>query len=160
MPEQSHKNIQERIYSMFAEVARTIGYSPIHGRIIGALLVNGGEMSLQETSRETGYSISMVSLSLDLLEAMSIIRKTKKPGDRNLYISLQDDLLGMLKNVIVMRIKKSIDAVMEDFRNSQDEIERLPSGKRDKVRNSIDILEGEIKRLEKYVDILSRTRLP
>ena len=62
------KSVQERIYSTFGEVASSIGYSPIHGRIIGALLVNGGELSLQAVARETGYSLSMVSLSLDLLE--------------------------------------------------------------------------------------------
>jgi DNA-binding transcriptional regulator GbsR (MarR family) len=152
--------IQERIYSTFAEVARTIGYSPIHGRIIGALLVNRGELSLQTLARETGYSISMVSLSLDLLEIMGIVRKSRKPGDRNLYISLQGDILETLKNAIVMRISKSIDTIMKDFRNSRDELGGLPPKERKKVKDSIRILEGEIKRLESYVDMLSRIELP
>ena len=154
------KSVQERIYSTFGEVASTIGYSPIHGRIIGALLVNGGEMSLQAVARETGYSLSMVSLSLDLLEIMGIIRKSRKPGDRNLYISLQGDLLETLKNAIAMKIRKSIDSTLSDFRNSQDEIDNLPAGEREKIRKSIAILEKEIKRLESYVEILSKTRLP
>lgn len=154
------KAIQERIYSAFAEVARTIGYSPIHGKIIGALLVNGGELSLQAVARETSYSISMVSLSLDLLELMGIIRKSRKPGDRNLYISLQGDLLETLKDAIVMRIRKSIDTIMEDFRNSRDEIRSLPPEESEKVRASIRILEGEIRRLESYVGMLSSARLP
>ncbi len=154
------KSVQERIYSTFGEVAGTIGYSPIHGRIIGALLVNGGELSLQEVARETGYSLSMISLSLDLLEMMGIIRKSRKPGDRNLYISLQGDLLEVLKNAIAMKIRKSIDSTLSDFRSSQDEIERLPPREREKVRKSVAILEKEIKRLESYIDILSKTRLP
>ena len=154
------KSVQERIYSTFGEVAGTIGYSPIHGRIIGALLVNGGEMSLQAVARETGYSLSMVSLSLDLLDMMGIIRKSRKPGDRNLYISLQGDLIETLKNAIAIRIRKSIDSTLSDFRSSRGEIDRLPPREREKVRKSIAILEKEIKRLESYVEILSRTRLP
>jgi DNA-binding transcriptional regulator GbsR (MarR family) len=154
------KSVQERIYSTFGEVARSIGYSPIHGRIIGALLVNGGEMSLQAVARETGYSLSMVSLSLDLLELMGVIRKSRRPGDRNLYISLQGDLLETLKNAMAMRIRKSIDSTLEDFRDSHDEIGRLPPMEREKVRKSIAILEKEIKRLERYINILSKTRLP
>ena len=154
------KSIQERIYSTFGEVAGTIGYSPIHGRIIGALLVNGGELSLQAVARETGYSLSMISLSLDLLEVMGVIKKSRKPGDRNLYISLQGDLLETLKNAIAMKIRKSIDSTLSDFSNSHDEIERLPPRERGKVKKSISILEKEIKRLESYVEILSKTRLP
>ncbi len=155
-----HKTIQKRIYSTFGEVARTIGYSPIHGKIMGALLVNGGEMSLQEMSRETGYSISMISLSLDLLELMGVIKKSRRHGDRNLYISLQGDLLDTLKNAIVIKIRKSINSTLADFKSSQSEIEHLPPKEREKVRKSVRILEGEIKRLERYVSILSRTRLP
>jgi DNA-binding transcriptional regulator GbsR (MarR family) len=160
MPETDNKTIQERIYSTFAEVARSIGYSPIHGKIIGALLVNGGEMSLQKLSRETGYSLSMVSLSLDLLEVMGVVKKSRKPGDRNLYISLEGDLLETLKNAIVMRIRKSVDATLEDFRNSRGETEGLPPEERKRVRKSIRILESEIRRLERYVGMLSRTKLP
>ena len=154
------KSIQERIYSTFGEVARSIGYSPIHGKIIAALTVNGGEMSLQEMARETGYSISMISLSLDLLEMMGVIRKSRKPGDRNLYISLQGDLLETLKNAVVMRIRKSIDATLNDFKNSKSEIDASPPEEREMIKRSISILESEIKRLERYVDMLSSTRLP
>jgi DNA-binding transcriptional regulator GbsR (MarR family) len=154
------KSIQEKIYSTFGEVAQSIGYSSIHGRIIGALLVNGGEMSLQELARETGYSISMVSLSLDLLEVMGVVRKSRRPGDRNLYISLQGDLLETLKNAIALRIRKSINTTLEDFNSRRDEIEGLPIKEREKLKKSIRILETEIKRLERYVNILSRTRLP
>lgn len=155
-----YRPIQERIYATFAEVARTIGYSPIHGKILGALTVNGGEISLQELARETGYSISMVSLSLDLLDVMGVIRKLRRTGDRNLYISLQGDILETLKNAITMRLKKSIDATLDDFRSSKKEIEGLPANEREKIKKSITILETEIKRLERYVNILSRTRLP
>jgi DNA-binding transcriptional regulator GbsR (MarR family) len=154
------KPVQERIYSTFGEVAKTIGYSPIHGKIIAALAVNDREMPLQELARETGYSISMISLSLDLLEVMGVIRKFRKRGDRNLFISLQGDLLDTLKNAIVMRIRKSINDTLADFGDSREEIESLPPGERKKVKKSIAILEKEIRRLERYVNILSEARLP
>lgn len=152
--------VQEKIYSTFGEVARTIGYSPIHGKIIGALLVNSGEMSLQGLARETGYSISMISISLDMLEVMGVIRKSRRTGDRNLYITLQGDLLETLRQAIVMRIGKSIEATLEDFRQSRQEIEGLPQKERNQLMKSIGILEREIKRLERYIEMLSSTKLP
>ena len=72
------KEIEEKILDRFAEVASSIGYSPLHGKIIGVLIVRGKPMSLQEVAKATGYSSSMVSLSLDLLELLGIIKKGKK----------------------------------------------------------------------------------
>lgn len=149
-----------KVYSTFGEVAKTLGYSPIHGKIIAALVANDREMSLQGLARETGYSISMVSLSLDLLEVMGVVRKSRKPGDRNLYITLQGDLLMTLKNAIVMRLSKSISSTMEDFRDSKSRLQGIPPEERKKARVIISTLEREVKRLERYVSILSNANLP
>lgn len=155
-----HTNLEEKIYSTFAEVASTLGYSPVHGKIIGALLVRGPELSLKDLAAETGYSVSMISLSLDLLELLGVIKKVRKPGDRNLYIMLQGDLLGALKNAIAMRVQKSINSTLLDFERSRSELKSLPEGERKKMKETLDVLEREIKRLEKYMSLLSGIRLP
>jgi DNA-binding transcriptional regulator GbsR (MarR family) len=154
------KVLEEKIYSTFSDVASSIGYSPLHGRIIGVLLVEGGEMSLQELARKTGYSASMISLSLDLLELLGVIKKLKKTGDRNLYITLQGDLLECLKNAIILRVSKSIDSTLSDFGKSRTDLKRLGSDERRKMLKTLNVLEGEIKRLERYVKLLSGIRLP
>jgi DNA-binding transcriptional regulator GbsR (MarR family) len=160
MDDPSGGPVLERVYSTFGEVAKTLGYSPIHGKIIAALVANNREMSLQALARETGYSISMVSLSLDLLEVMGIIRKTRRPGDRNLYIALHGDLLMTLKDAIVMRLSKSISSTMDDFRESRARLSSMPPADRKKAELLISTLEREVKRLERYVSILSEAKLP
>ncbi len=152
--------LEEKIYSTFAEVASSIGYSPLHGRIIAALLVNRRELSLQGLARETGYSASMISLSLDLLEILGVVKKVKKTGDRNLYISLQGDLLEALKNAIVLRVKKSIDFTLQDFSKSRAQTGNLTPPEKKRVEETIGILEREIKRLDRYVSLLSGIKLP
>jgi len=152
--------IEEKIYSTFAEVASTLGYSPVHGKIIGALLVRGKELSLKDLAAETGYSVSMISLSLDLLELLGVIKKTRKSGDRNLYIILQGDLLRSLKNAIVMRIQKSIRSTLADFDKSREDLESLPLDERKNLEETLGILENEIKRLERYIRLLSGINLP
>lgn len=152
--------IEEKVYSTFAEVAGTLGYSPVHGKIIGALLVRGPELSLKDLAEETGYSVSMISLSLDLLELLGVIKKVKKPGDRNLYVSLQGDLLGALKNAITIRVQKSITSTLSDFEKSREELKSLSPAERKRMEKTLEILEKEIKRLERYMNLLSRIRLP
>jgi DNA-binding transcriptional regulator GbsR (MarR family) len=154
------KAIEEKIYSTFSGIASSIGYSPLHGRIIGVLLVQGREVSLQELARETGYSVSMISLSLDLLELLGVIKRVKKTGDRNLYIVLQGDLLECLKNAIILRVKKSIDSTLLDFGERRKGLKKLRGEEKRKMLRTLDVLERETKRLEKYVRLLSGTRLP
>ncbi len=142
----------KRILDIFADVAGSIGYSPLHGKIIGVLLVKGKTMSLQELAKETGYSTSMVSLSLDLLEVLGVIKKIKKTADRKLYIDLSGDLLECLKRAFVMRLERSIALSLTEF-------EKLRKHARGDTK-ALGILENEIKRLDKYVKLLSRISLP
>ena len=154
------KTIKDKIYSTFSSIASSIGYSPVHGKIIAVLLVNGGEASLQDLAKETRYSPSMVSLSLDLLEVLGIVRKRRKTGDRNLYIVLQSDLLECLKNAVVIKVKKSIKESLAEFEENKKEILKLSGTERERLSKTIEILEKEIRRLEKYIDILSNIKLP
>ncbi|MBU0898557.1 MAG: hypothetical protein KKB03_04630 [Nanoarchaeota archaeon] len=156
------KEIEERIYSTFSEVASSIGYSPLHGKIIGVLLVKSEPTSLQDLAKETGYSASMISLSIDFLEVLGVVKKVKKTGDRKLYLSLHGDLLEALKTAIVLRTSKSIKTSLTGFEEAKKDLKDISSTGKDKERivNTIDVLEKEIKRLDKYMNILSKIRLP
>jgi DNA-binding transcriptional regulator GbsR (MarR family) len=154
------KNLEEKIYSTFSEVASSIGYSPLHGRIIGVLLVKGRALSLKELAKETGYSTSMISLSLDLLEVLGVIKKVKKTADRQLYITLQGDLLEILKNAIVTKVTKSVSNTLADFQESRADLKSLPSEQRKETERTLDVLEKEIKRLDRYIRLLEKMRLP
>ena len=152
--------LEERIFSIFSELASTLGYSPIHGKIIGALLVEGKPVSMQELARKTRYSTGMISLSLDLLEVLGVIKKIKKTGDRKLYVKLYGDLLEILKNAVIIKVKKGIVESLRDLEENKKEAMKLGGAERKNVENTIKILEKEIKRLERYINLLSDIRLP
>jgi len=153
------KEIEKEIYSNFAEIASTIGYSEIHGRIIGALLVKGRPISLQELSKEIGYSFSTVSPSLDLLEMLGMIKKVKKAGDRNLYVKLEGDLLDGLKNALTIKIQKIVTDSLDRFQLYHKELKKSKNGEKKEVIRTLKVLEKEIKRVNKYIKILSKVRL-
>jgi len=149
------KDLENKILGIFAEVAGSIGYSPLHGKIIGVLLVKDRQMSLQDIAKETGYSTSMVSLSLDLLDVLDVIKKVKKTGDRKLYIELSGDLLECLKKAFVMRLERSISSSLAEFENLKKTVKTDTS-----ASQTLEVLEKEIKRLETYINLLSKIRLP
>lgn len=144
---------EARIHSLFASLTSSLGYSEIHGHIIGSLLVEGRPLSLDELAKKTGYSLASVSLSLDLLEFFGVIKKFRIKGNRKIYIKIDGDLLNVLKTLLLMKIQKNI-------KNTFSEFEKYKNTSDKKVLRTIEIMEKEIKRLEKYVNELSKVEIP
>jgi DNA-binding transcriptional regulator GbsR (MarR family) len=156
----SGKSVGEGVLSIFSELAGMLGYSPIHGRIIGALLAETKPVSLEELARRTSYSTGMISLSLDLLEVLGAIKRVKKPGDRRLYVQLEGDLLTILKRAVTTRVKQGVEGSLRDLKEKRREVEKLQGKDKEYLLKTLDILERDIRRLEKYVNLLSGIRLP
>ncbi len=156
----SEKQLEKKIMSNFAAVAETIGYSPLHGKIIGVLLIRDKPISLQDLAKETGYSSSMISLSLDFLEVMEVVKKVKKAGDRKLYVRLNGDLLDILKKAVVVRVKKTLADSLKEFDESREHLEGLDKDEQKRIKRIIDVLEKEIKRLDYYINMLAQIKLP
>jgi len=153
-------DIENKIYSTFAEVASAIGYSPLHGKIIGVLLVKGGPVTLNDLAKLTGYSTGMVSLSLDLLEVLGVIKKIKKESDRKLYVELCGDLLECLKRAIVIKVEKSIGNSLVDFEGAEKELGKLEGEEAEQAKKTLKILRAQLERLNRYIKLLSAIKLP
>ena len=156
----TEKQLERQILDNFAAVAETIGYSPLHGKIIGVLLIKDKPISLNELAKETGYSASMISLSLDFLEVMEVVKKVKKTGDRKLYVKLNGDLLNILKKAIVTRVKKTLSESLVEFGEDRSRLDDLNPEERKRIKKTLDTLETEIKRLDYYVNMLTQIELP
>jgi len=144
--------LEEKIYSTFASISSSIGYSEVHGRIMAALLVSGKQLSLSELSKKTGYSLAAVSLSLDLLELVGIVKKFKNPKDKKLYVRLEGDVLEGLRNALMLKLKKELASTLSELENYN---------KADPMtRYSVYKLKKEMKRFEKYIDKLAAVKVP
>lgn len=153
------EDIEKEIYSSFASIASTIGYSEIHGRIIAALMVSDKRLSLQELANKTGYSISTISLSLDLLEFFGMIKKVKDVGDRKLYVVLHGDLLEGLKKAFAVKVQKSITDSLNRFEEYRKNLKSSKDTNKKKVMNVLNILEDEIRKLDGYINLLSKMKI-
>jgi DNA-binding transcriptional regulator GbsR (MarR family) len=158
---EGEKSLEAEILSVFSDLAGSIGYSPIHGKIIGALLVEGEPLSLKELAQRTDYSPGMVSLSLDLLEVMGVIKKVRKHGDRKLYIKLEGDLLEVLKNAVAIKVKKGVEGSLADIVEKRKKVSAMKDGpEKARLGKTLDAFERDLRRLGRYVDMLSGIRLP
>ncbi len=140
---------EDKIHSTFAAVATSLGYSEVHGRIISALMVADKPLSMDELKQKTGYSPASLSLSLDLLEVIGIIRKSKG-NDRKLYARLEGDLIEGLRDAMMIKIQKEINSTLLE----------LQELKGPKTKKSVAIVEKEVHRLKEYVNRLSKVDVP
>ncbi|MDD5163136.1 MAG: hypothetical protein PHD95_02930 [Candidatus ainarchaeum sp.] len=163
MGENSDKvaEIEKQIFSSFAAVAKTIGYSDLHGKIIAALTVENKPVSLQELAKKLGYSPAMLSLSIDFLEVLGVVKRIKKTGDRQLYVTFQGNLLDCLRKAILFKADQSISESMIAFEQQKKDLQQInDSPEKGKVLRALNILQKEINRLQKYLKILSKIKLP
>ena len=72
----------------------------------------------------------------------------KKPKDKKLYVELQGDLLDCLRKVVLFKTKKNVETTLEEFK------------KHSASNSSIKVLEKELLRLKKYIELLSKVKLP
>jgi len=147
-------NMEQEIFSTFAQVTASLGYSEIHGRILGALMVAGKPLSLTELAHKIGVSVPTISLSLDLLETLGTAKRIKKPGDRNLYVQITGDLIDGLRTAFLTKVDKSIDNTLSRFA-----VYRRQTRGKNGVLRTIDTLEKEARRLKRYIDILKKAPL-
>jgi DNA-binding transcriptional regulator GbsR (MarR family) len=151
---------KSKIYSTFANIANSLGYSEVYGRTIACLLTHDGPVPLSEVAKETGYSSSMVSLSIDFLETVGMVKRVKKPGDRKLYLQSAGSLLDGLKRAILVRIEKNVLSSLQEFDEYKKELKKLSGEESKRLLKAIEKLEHEIKRMDGYIKVLSRVKLP
>ena len=144
-------DFQEKIHSTFTSIASSLGYSEVHGRIISALLISGKEMSMDDIVKSTKYSAASISLSLDLLELVGIIKKFRRRGDRKLYVRLDGDLLEGLRNALLLKLHKEIAHTLNEFEDMKGD---------EKSKKSVRTIEKEVRRLQEYVTRLSKVPVP
>ena len=142
---------EDKIHATFAAVATSLGYSEVHGRIISALLVAGRPMSMDELTQQTKYSLASISLSLDLLEIIGIVRKVRDHGDRKVYARLEGDLIEGLRNALMLKLQKEINSTLMELSVLKND---------PKTKKAAAVVEKEVKRLQIYLHSLSEVKVP
>ena len=145
-----NSEVEAKLYATFAAVANSLGYSDVHGRIIAPLVSSKEPLSLEQIAKKSGYSLAAISLSLDLLEILGMIKKVKNPNDRKLYARIDCDILEGMRNAFLAKIQLAINSTTREF-------ERYKGGKNNET---IRILEKEVTRLRKYVGALAKVPVP
>ncbi len=85
------RDMRRHIVGACIQWARIRGYSDSAGLLRGLILLAREPVSLDEMVQETGYSKSTISLTMNLLEELGLVRRIVIPGDkRHQYLPITD----------------------------------------------------------------------
>lgn len=71
------------------------GIDELSSRLIAILYSEPDPVTLEELSEITGYSFSAVSATMKMLSGLKLAERTKKPGSKKLYFSVQRNMLTL-----------------------------------------------------------------
>jgi DNA-binding transcriptional regulator GbsR (MarR family) len=113
---------KQKFTELIAQNLKYEGFDEISSRIVGVLFIEPEEMSLEEISIETGYSLSAVSTAMKNLSQFHIVKRFKKPGSKKAFFFLDKNLaaigaqaLRMKYDSVILPSKKMLPDIIEKY---------------------------------------------
>ena len=110
------KKDDQELYITFisktGRIAKQWGLGEPSGRVWATLLFSDKPLSQKEISKQTGYSLSLISPSLKILEGLNMVRKIRGNGKEKLYeltASFIETFHLMIKRFLETEIKPLVE---------------------------------------------------
>jgi DNA-binding transcriptional regulator GbsR (MarR family) len=106
------ESAKRHIIDACVQCAKIKGYSDACGVLRGTLFLADQPMSLDELVEKTGYSKSTISVNMNFLEGLGLVRRVVVPGDkRSRYATISDP--NSMKAILLSNIKKEVQLVID-----------------------------------------------
>ncbi len=151
-------NSEKELRIMIKKIVMEKGANMLLATVVAELFVNPEEITLEELSKRTGYSLSSVSTAINQLEKIGKIRKEKRPGQRKTYVSLEKNLTKMFleslisaREVIIEPMKEKLPIIITKMKK---EINTNDPKEKDRIKNKILWYKEYLKQLEELSKII------
>jgi DNA-binding transcriptional regulator GbsR (MarR family) len=151
-----NNQIENEITESMMRLYEGFGLSPTLVRIYMTVFFSTEPIGLNEIAAKTGYSISTICKSMDLIERFMDIRSFKKPGSKKIFWECQHDLILVhRKKMQIGRIgAQSMDNLLANFE------EKLPADSDSpthQTRAFIVKMRNDYKKMSLLIDGFERT---
>ncbi|MEM4331674.1 MAG: winged helix-turn-helix transcriptional regulator [Candidatus Micrarchaeia archaeon] len=118
------QDIDKEFEALLVNINSVYGLPPVVPKIISALTLEGREMSLEEISKKTGYSLSTISTNVKNMEMINLILRVPKSGTKKVYVrmhkSWQEAMYNMFMKMYEIKIepvREAIPGIIEKYSN-------------------------------------------
>ncbi|HMK47576.1 MAG TPA: transcriptional regulator, TrmB [Methanocella sp.] len=150
---------RESILGTFEALFKARGMGDLHGRVFGAILLSVNEMTQDEISLFTGYSVPAVSSALDELVRVGLVNRHKRQDSRKYYYSSKADLDEIMRMILKTIHDDYVKVVLDRLSASEAEIRSGDDPQMREHMENIQNYERELKDLETYLERLLKVPL-
>ena len=139
---------------VFRSTGKAYGLHDLPLKIIGLLYLQPIEMSMEEISKKTGYSLASVSNTMKLLVGSGMVQRVKRPGTKKIFYYMD-------KNLIKINIRK-LEAVYENMiwplKDQLPTLIRKYKGKikEEQTKKKLEIIEDYYKQVINFESIIEK----
>lgn len=96
----SYDDFRRQCGQQTADIVRIYGLPDILGHVYGVLLASPEPLALGDLTDVIGAAKSTVSVAARRLEALGLVQRTRLPGDRRDYYSIQEDVGQIVSHLL------------------------------------------------------------
>ena len=137
--------------NLIYESGKAKGFDDLSSKIFAILYVEPHEISLDELSKQTGYSLSAISTSVKFMEAVGLVKRSKKPKSRKVYLFMEKN---MFKKFMEIQKKHYENIITPSKQKMPDIIKKYKKEKSEKSREELEIAECYYKNLMIFEKII------
>jgi len=150
---------RESILGTFEALFKARGMGDLHGRVFGAILLSVNEMTQDEISLFTGYSVPAVSSALDELVRVGLVNRHKRQDSRKYYYSSKADLDEIMRMILKTIHDDYVKVVLDQLSTARAETKAGDDPQVLEHIENIQNYEKELKDLESYLERLLKVPL-
>ena len=93
-------NIEKDFSEFLMRIHKSMGLDQLSSQLFITLLMEPNEVSIEELSEKTGYSLASISNHMRFLEVMGVAKRIKKPGTSKVFYFVDKDIIKVQINKI------------------------------------------------------------
>jgi DNA-binding transcriptional regulator GbsR (MarR family) len=144
---EKQENIEEIFINRIGNISKKWGFSEPTGRIIGAMLFSEEPLTQKEIADKTGYTLSLVSPNLKILEELEISKKERGIGKEKIY-RINVSFIELFNKMIERFLKQDILPFIDELDQAKD--------KNPEKKKIIEKISKDYKKVEKYMCLFEK----
>lgn len=149
--------IYETIFKIFEDWSVNQGGKRVVGRVYAVLWLEGEPMEINEIQNASGYSLTTIRSTLNILETFQVVRRIKRAHEKKLFYECSKDMTQNVQNSMQQTLNQNLRVSLELIRGLKVDLESITN---EKVKRNIQEIESEFERLTEYTESLLEVELP
>ena len=105
--------IDKDFIDMYQGFGTAMGLDNLFVTLFAKLYIEPEAVAMEELAKETGYSLASICNKVKMLESMGIVKRTRKPGSKKIFLFTEKDFIKITKEHLMKKEEYCIKLVKE-----------------------------------------------